>query len=209
MPKVPVDYYQTCIYKLVHFDDLNDENIYVGHTTNMTKRKCQHKKACCNPNLKNHNLKVYQFIRENGGWDKWDMILVEKYSCKCSAEARARERYWIKELKATLNSNEPGRTRKEWFEENREKIAEYQNEYRQCNKEKSKIYHKKYYQENHEKKIQNSKEYYQDNHQKIIEKRAEKITCDCGSVVRILNITRHRKTIKHQDWLKNNNLTIN
>ena len=27
MPKVPVDYSKTCIYKLVHFDDINDENM--------------------------------------------------------------------------------------------------------------------------------------------------------------------------------------
>jgi hypothetical protein len=43
MPKVPVDYAKTIIYILVHFNDLNNENVYVGHCTNMTKRKCQHK----------------------------------------------------------------------------------------------------------------------------------------------------------------------
>ena len=209
MPKVPVDYNQTCIYKLVHFDDLNDENIYVGHTTNMTKRKWEHKHSCCNPNNKEYNQKKYQFIRENGGWDKWQMILVEKYSCKCSAEAKARERYWIKELKATLNTIEPGRTKKEYREDNHEMIAENNKKYIQDNREKLLEQWKEYREANRTKLAEKSKQYYYDNCQKIAEKGAEKITCDCGSVIRSGDIARHRKTIKHQDWLKNNNLTIN
>jgi hypothetical protein len=205
MPKVPVDYSQTCIYKLVHFDDLNDNNIYVGHTTNMTKRKWEHKKTCCNPNSKGYNHKKYQFIRGNGGWDKWQMILVEKYPCKCSAEAIARERYWVKELKATLNSNEPGRTQKEWYEDNREKVCEQRKEYREANRDKLAEINKEYREANRDKLAEKKKEYYDANRDKI----AEKITCDCGSVIRSGDIARHRKSIKHQDWLKNNNLTIN
>ena len=34
MPKIPVDYSKTQIYKLVHKNDTDDQNIYVGHTTN-------------------------------------------------------------------------------------------------------------------------------------------------------------------------------
>ena len=164
MPKVPVDYSQTCIYKLVHFDDLNDNNIYVGHTTNMTKRKWEHKNACCNPDNKHYNFKVYQFIRENGGWEQWRIILVEKYPCNDVYEAISRERYWVKELKATLNKREPGRTIKEWCEDNKVQIAE---------------------------------------------KKGQKIRCECGSIIRKGEISRHRKTIKHQEWLKNNNLSTN
>jgi hypothetical protein len=180
MPKVAVKYSDMCIYKLVHFDDLNDENIYVGHTTNMTKRKCGHKTSCCNPNDNHHNLKVYQFIRENGGWDKWDMILVEKYSCKCSAEAVARERYWIKELKATLNTREPGRTKKEWREANRDKLAEYQNEYREANREKL---------------LEQKKEYHQANREKLNEKKKQKIICDlCGLEITRGHLKRHQRS---------------
>jgi len=177
MPKVPVDYSKTCIYKLVHFDDLNDENIYVGHTTDMTKRKCEHKSRCNNPNSREHEYKKYQYIRENGGWDKWQMILVEKYPCDIVHEAKARERYWITELKASLNVDIPTRTRKEYRENNKEYIKQWL----------------KNHDQKHERK----------------ERKKEKITCECGIILRKDDIARHRKSNKHQEWLKNNNLTIN
>ena len=66
MPKVPIDYSQTCIYKLVHFDDINDENIYIGHTTNMVQRRHGHRTACCSSKHKEYNKYKYQYIRENG-----------------------------------------------------------------------------------------------------------------------------------------------
>jgi len=174
MPKVPIDYSNTCIYKLVHIDDLNDENIYIGHTTDMTKRKWKHKSNCNNPNNKEHKHKKYQYIRENGGWDKWQMILVEKYPCDIVHEAKARERYWITELKASLNVDIPNRTAKEYREDNKEYIQQWF----------------KNYDQNTERK----------------ERKKEKITCECGSIVCKGDIARHCKTNKHQKWLKNNNL---
>ena len=191
MPKVPVDYSQTCIYKLVHFDDLNDNNIYVGHTTNMTKRKARHKNACINPNDKEHFYRKYKYIRDNGGWDKWEMILIEKYPCKDEQEALARERYWKRELNATLNTQEPGRTKKEYYEDNKEQLAEK---------------HKEYYKDNRDEIRSKYKDLYKEN---IAEKYKEKITCECGCIVRKREINRHRKTNKHEKFMKNNNLTNN
>lgn len=31
---------------------------------------------------------IYVYIRENGGWDEWNRIEVEKYSCTDRVEAR-------------------------------------------------------------------------------------------------------------------------
>ena len=216
MPKVPIDYSKTCIYKLVHFDDLNDDNIYVGYCTNIVKRRDKHKRRCCNPESDGHNLKVYQFIRANGGWDQWQMILVEKYPCDIVDEAIARERYWKRELNATLNTQEPGRTRKEYREENKEKMAEYQKQYNEINKEYLKEQKKEYRENNKEEINQRNKKYREKNPNKNKEyyennkhKNAEKVTCECGSIIRSIEISRHRKSKKHQEWVKNNNLTIN
>ena len=52
-------------------------------------------------------LKVYQIIRANGGWDNWIMIEIEKYPCKDGNEARARERYYFDLLNATMNMIRP------------------------------------------------------------------------------------------------------
>jgi len=57
MPKVPIDYSNTCIYKLVHFDDINDENIYIGSTTNMVQRKYRHHAGCYDEKDHEYNSK--------------------------------------------------------------------------------------------------------------------------------------------------------
>ena len=73
-----VNYGQSSIYKLVCRDPLITE-IYVGSTTNFYQRKSHHKQSCNNPDNKDHNIYVYQFIRDNGGWINWDFIEIEEY----------------------------------------------------------------------------------------------------------------------------------
>ena len=114
MPKVPVDYSKTVIYKLVHKEDINNENIYIGHTTNFVNRRYQHKHSCNNSNDKYYNHRMYNYLRNNGGWDEWVMIEIEKYPCEDIREAEKRERYWIEHHKSILNKKIPGRTREEY-----------------------------------------------------------------------------------------------
>jgi hypothetical protein len=128
MPRIAINYENTLMYKLV-CNDLNITELYVGQTTNFTVRKDCHKKHCCKDIYKQHNFKVYQFIRENGGWSNWDMFEIEKYACVDSKEGKKRERYWIETLKATLNCNIPSRTQSEYVLANKEKIAKNQKKY--------------------------------------------------------------------------------
>ena len=93
MPRIPIDYSKTIIYKLVHNEDYDNANIYIGSTTDFVKRKNQHKSICNNENYKEYNHKKYQYIRENGGWEEWNMIESEKHNCNDGNEARAREEY--------------------------------------------------------------------------------------------------------------------
>jgi len=88
MPKLPMDYSKCCIYKIEHIDD--ESLVYVGHTTSFDKRKTAHKNNCYNEKDKKYNLKLYQMIRENGGWDTFKMIEVEKYPCNDRREAERR-----------------------------------------------------------------------------------------------------------------------
>jgi hypothetical protein len=160
MPRTKINYSNTSIYKLC-CKDLNITDIYIGSTTDMRKRKCCHKTDCNNEISKNYNFNVYQFIRNNCGWDNWDMIEVEKYNAIDGYDARKRERHWIEELKATLNMIIPTRTQKEYHEQNKEKILEYQKEYNEQNKEYRNKYQKEYYGNNKEKLLENKKEYYE------------------------------------------------
>jgi len=132
MPKVEIDYSQTIIYKIC-CKDPNITDIYIGHTSNFIQRKHNHKTNCCNIVVKNYNLNVYKFIRENGGWQNWDMIQIELFNCNTSQEALIRERYWIEQLKPTLNINNPYTSieekylqKKKWYEENKDNIYKKQ-----------------------------------------------------------------------------------
>ena len=114
---------------------------YIGSTTVVNNRKIAHKN------------------RVDKGVSA-DLIPIEyefefKILEECDSENRlVRERYWYELLKPLNNKEVPGRSEKEYIQDNKEKIKE--------NK-------KKYYQNNKEKK----KEYYQNNKEKILKKAIE------------------------------------
>ena len=80
MPRKQIDHSKTVIYKIV-CRDLSVTSCYVGSTTDFICRKNMHNRTCKNIKYKYHHLKVYETIRNNGGWDNWIMLEVEKYPC--------------------------------------------------------------------------------------------------------------------------------
>ena len=112
MPRKTIDYNNTQFYKIV-CKDLTVKECYIGHTTNFSTRKSVHKHNTNNAEAKDHNMHVYQFIVANGGWENFDMILIETKSCNGKIEACKFEREFIEQLNATLNSNRPIVTRAE------------------------------------------------------------------------------------------------
>jgi hypothetical protein len=124
MPIKNVNYSNTVMYKIVS-NDLNIRDCYVGSTTNFTKRKWAHKSICANINSKMYNLKVYKFIRDNGDWHNWSMILIEMFPCTNHLESLQRERYWCENLNATLNSLVPSRTNKEYNLDHKEQKKQH------------------------------------------------------------------------------------
>jgi len=184
MPKVPIDYSNTIIYKIV-CKDIEIKECYVGQTTNFSQRKTDHKKKCCNINNKSFNQNNYKFIRENGGWNNWDMIEVEKYNATDKLDAHKRERYWIETLGAKLNKQIPTRTAQEYYHQNLDKIklyyqqnqeetSEYQKIYRETHTDKIKEYKKLYREQNKEQILEKQKNYYEQNREQIILKNREK-----------------------------------
>jgi hypothetical protein len=101
MPKVEIDYSNTIIYKIT-CKDPSITDVYVGHTTNFVQRKNAHKQSC-----KNDNCKLYTVIRDNGGWQNWNMEIVNFFNCHDHYEARKNEQEYFILLNATLNSIEP------------------------------------------------------------------------------------------------------
>ena len=185
MPKKPIDYANSSIYKLCCRDtDITD--CYIGSTTNFRSRKWTHKNSCNNENDKAYNYKVYQFIRDNGGWLNWDMILIEKVNVIDGNELRKEERKWIEQLNSTLNQTIPTRTIKEYYENNKMEKREYQKEYRENNKEIINEKKKRYYEIN-KVKIKEQKN----------EKRNKKVECPiCKSIINMSGLSRHQKSKK-------------
>ena len=103
MTKTKINHQNTEIYKIV-CNDPEVKDLYVGSTTNFVKRKYRHKSSSNNPNNPKNNLKIYKIIRQNGGWDNWKMLLVEKYPCCSKREAEAREEEIRIQLQATMNT---------------------------------------------------------------------------------------------------------
>jgi hypothetical protein len=178
MPKIPADYSHTIIYKLC-CNNSTITDIYIGHTTNFIQRKNVHKTSCCNENDKKHKQYVYDFIRNNGGWDNWAMIQLEELNCKNKREAEAAEHYWIEKLGASLNSNKPYAMCKEtpqlyknnWYEEKKDYILEKAKEHYQQNKEHKLEYQKQYAEEHKEDIAQKQKEYREKNKEKLAEQK--------------------------------------
>jgi len=179
MPKFPVDYSNTVIYKIV-CKDTNITESYVGHTTNLIKRKGSHQSTCNNPKSPKYNLYVYQFIRNNGGFTNWSILVVEKYPCVEKIEALVRERYWLEQLQATLNRSIPSRTQQEY----------------------NSLHNKDNYERNKESLLKQMKIYRADNAQKIKEQMSQQYECDCGGKYTYANYAKHCRTVKHQNYLK-------
>ena len=168
MPRKPIDYSKTIIYKLC-CNDPTITDIYVGHTTDFKARKAQHKTRCNNLNDKKHNIYVYQFIRKHNGFDNWSMIEIEKICCIDELEACKNERKYIELLGATLNKQIPTRTNKEYYELNKEVISEKKKQYRELNKDNIKEKKKEYYELNKDSIKEKKKEYYELNNDSIKE----------------------------------------
>jgi hypothetical protein len=182
MPKVPIDYAKTIIYKIV-CNNLSVTDNYVGHTTDFVRRKQSHKNRCTNEKDKKHNFKIYRIIRENGGWINWSMIEIEKFPCETVFEACRQERYHYELLNSTLNMIYPQRSQKEYYEIHKKKINERVKEYYVANK----------------KKVKERILIYKDSHkEELKEKKNKRHICECGKEFSAGNKSRHLKSNIHK-----------
>ena len=193
MPKVPMDYSKTHIYKIV-CNDLNVKDCYLGHTTNFAKRKNQHKRTCYNEKDRHYNIYLYKFIRENGGWENFDMILINTHNLNNSMEARQKEREYIEQIKPSLNKIIPYKSKEE--------IKEYVKEWSKENATHLQQYKQGWYLDRQDDYKQKFRNYYNSKKEEMSEKSKEKMICDCGSEFRKKEKARHLKSIKHQQYLQ-------
>jgi hypothetical protein len=127
------DFSKAVIYGL-YCKDKNVLEIYIGSARDRNKREKNHKDKWNNENdIIKYNIKLYNYIRENGGWDNWIFKVIEEYPCENRTELRIREQYHYDLLKPALNMRRPYIPEEEWeeyhknydakrYQDNREKI---------------------------------------------------------------------------------------
>jgi len=187
--KMP-DYSKSIIYTIKSKD-----SVYVGSTCNFRNRKYDHNKILHGKHYKNHNVKLYKTIRENGG--EWDMKPYKQFPCENVTQLTIEEEKIRVELNADLNSHtchgfDPDYYKK-YYIENKDKVKQYQED----NKEHIKERKKQYRLNNIEDVKEKGKHHYEKNKEEICEKQKEKTICECGCEVRLNGLSRHKRSAKH------------
>jgi hypothetical protein len=146
------------------------DDIYIGSTTQeLSMRMAGHRKDY---KRWKEGKKCYISSYELLQYDDCYIELIEECPCNSKMELERREGKLIRELDC-INKCIAGRTKKEYAEEHKENIAQYDKQYRKANKER------------------------------ISQHRNEKLTCECGSVYSRTNKVRHERTKKHQEYISN------
>lgn len=211
------------VYKLCIRDGSVDD-VYIGSTFNLKQRRRHHKSNCTAKTSPAYNYYVYQFIRDNGGWDNWTMHVLEELDNLNKFELKKMERKYIEEHKPSLNKRVPlnFQTNDEWnkkeydreyYNHNKqhalEKMAIYREthqderkEYLKNNKEKFKQYDEQYRANNREKIRQRDREKYRTN-------RTQRVLCpNCNITITIARKSAHNKTKRHLENVEKANKSI-
>jgi len=194
MPLKAIDFSKTIIYKIC-----KDDDFYVGSTTDYASRKSKHKRTCSNEKGKDYNFKLYQTIRDKGGWDSWEMTPLEEYvECKSQTQARIREEEWRVKLNASLNTFKAYRSE----EQKQDYMKQYNTQYYKEHYDEIKSQQLQYYQEHADEIKAKTSQYYQEHAEEIKTKRAKKFDCECGGKYTYHGKSQHEKSQKHQKWEK-------
>jgi hypothetical protein len=178
-----VDYKKTKIYYIAVGNDK-----YYGHTTQLL---CERKKGHKRDAKRRPNTKLYQSITDAGlSYTEIKLVWVEDYPCDTKEQALARERYYVEQF-ATLNTEIPGRTKKEYREANKDAMVKKRKDYYENNKEKERERKAKFYAENKEAILQ---KYHENNEEKNAKRRARYALKDKDA----LNAARREKRANSQ-----------
>ena len=172
MPRVPIDYSKSVIYKIQHKEEIH--LLYIGSTSNFRTRKNTHKCECSNPNQKNYNLKKNIMIRDFGGWEMFNIIQIKEFPCNNKRELEKEEDNILIETHAIMNTNRAFVS----DEEKKKNSIEFSKKYYEKNKDKIKKYNKEYSKNNKDKINENSRNRRKQNPEKfkeVYEKNKDKI----------------------------------
>ena len=146
------------------------ECCYVGSTANFLARQRNHKYSTNNTNSKDYNIKLYETIRANGGWENWTMTIIGEAENISLKDARIKEEEYRVNLKAELNMRRAylsDKQHKAYYETNKEQIKEKAKSYKEAHKERYKVVDKAYREANREEFKEYFKQYYLKNKDQV------------------------------------------
>jgi len=174
---------------IYHIRAINTTQVlYVGSTTDFKKRRRAHKSDC-----KNGTSPIYMYIREQGGFELFEIVAVSVLQLADALELRMEEQLEMDKYTSILNmvnaytSNEDRHEQQKVYKElnkatltekkkvyyqlNKATITEQNKVYKELNKDEIKATNKVYRQKNNEKLKEKDKTRYQKNKAAIKEKR--------------------------------------
>ena len=185
-----INYNNGKIYKIEPIVEHEPHEIYFGSTTKefLSQRMANHRD--CYKRWKNEKYrKIRSFeLFEKYGIDNCQITLMENYSCNSKDELTSKERYYISNY-GCINKRIEGRTSKEYYADNTDKLQKYRDD----NKEAMKEYFKNRYEQKKE---------------EILQQQKEKLICECGCTIARGNMRDHIKTKKHNDLMKDINSNL-
>lgn len=163
LTKMNKDYSCAVVYKIV-CKDTNISFVYVGSTCNYRMRLSHHKSDYFNVNSPRYKLPLYEFMRVNGDWTNFEVVIVEEFPCNNKRELEEREQHWkvvcgdnMGLKKAHITKDQIKEEAHKNYVENREARLKRAKEYYEQNKELK----RKYYEANKEKILEKCKKRYE------------------------------------------------
>ena len=136
-----VNYNNGKIYKIECLSRIEEDDIYIGSTTkeHLSQRMDTHRMTYKSwLKGKGSHIRAYDLF-EKYGLENCRITLIETCPCESRDALVAREGYYQRQMKC-VNKNIAGRTIKEWYEDNKDKIKESQKKYQKAVRDKMKEY---------------------------------------------------------------------
>ena len=162
--------------------------IYIGYSTNFNQRKLNHKSNCLNPKSKKHHFPIYKHIRENGGFDKYEFVVLDKSNDNIRFKEREyTDKYGLNNL-LNVYGGDTGLSK-----------SEYNKNYNKKHKMEINEKQRATYQKNKERENERSTAYRLANKEQI----NEKFNCCCGGRYTKGHRANHFGTDKHISYINN------
>ena len=159
MSRNPKDYSKGKIYCIRN--TINDD-IYIGSTCqSLSQRMVQHRRDM----TARQHMKLYKSMTELER-ENFYIELLEEYPCENFNQLTKREGQLIRQHQSALNQLINGRTKKEYYDDNKHKVKEHYEQNRDIKLQQV----KQYYEQNKGAKLEYAKQYRDDNKRKIQEK---------------------------------------